>query len=291
MAVVELEEVKKSYGKHEVLKGINLSVDKGEIYGLLGPNGAGKTTLFQTMIGLLKQDEGEIRINDRPIQGKQVRREIGYLPSDISFYDEMSAVENLRYFSDLADKEPDIDHLLELVDLQEDKDRKVGDYSTGMKKRLGIAQALIKDPEIAIFDEPTTGLDPEGKNSFRKQVEKINLEKNVTVIISSHITGEISPLCDRFGILTEGVIKASGTKKELSEQTGSSGSFQLKVENPAELEDLLEKYDFKRDGKHFEIETDEHEKILEKVLDSNAGLKEFSSEASSLESLYLELTR
>ena len=291
MAVIELEEVMKSYGSHEVLKGINLSVEKGEIYGLLGPNGAGKTTLFQTMIGLLKEDEGEIKINDRPIEGKQVRREIGYLPSDISFYDEMSAVDNLRYFSDLADKEPDIDHLLELVDLQDDKDRKVGDYSTGMKKRLGIAQALIKDPEIAIFDEPTTGLDPEGKNSFRKQVKKINSEKDVTVIISSHITGEISPLCDRFGILTDGVIKASGTKQELSEQTGSSGSFQLKVENPSELEELLENYNFKRDGKHFEVETDEHEKILEKVMDSNAGLKEFSSESSSLESLYLELTR
>ncbi|MFP4038519.1 MAG: ABC transporter ATP-binding protein [Candidatus Nanohaloarchaea archaeon] len=291
MAVVELENVEKSYGKHRVLKGVNLAVEKGEIYGLLGPNGAGKTTLFQIMTGLLKEDSGEIRINGRSTDGKQVKRVVGYLPSDISFYDSMTAVENLQYLSRLADKEPDIEGLLQLVDLEEDRDRKVGDYSTGMKKRLGIAQALIKEPEIAIFDEPTTGLDPEGKNSFRKQVEKINQERDMTVIISSHITGEISPLCDRFGILTKGVIKASGTKEELTEKTGSSGKIQLKVENPGEAAETLEKYEFERDGKHFEVEADDYTKIVQQIVNSNAGLEEFSSEASSLESLYLELTR
>jgi ABC-2 type transport system ATP-binding protein len=294
MGILELEEVEKSYGSHEVLKGVNLKVEEGEIYGLLGPNGAGKTTLFQTIMGLLKPDSGSIHIDGQEHdQGKDIKREIGYLPSDISFYDDMSARENLKYFADLADKEPDIDSLLELVDLVEDQDRNVGDFSTGMKKRLGIAQSLIKDPKIAIYDEPTTGLDPEGKNKFRRHVEKVNEEKNMTVIISSHITGEISPLCDRFGILTEGKIKVSGTKEELGKEAGTGLHLDIEAHNPDKVEEVLESLDseYTRSKDSFKVQAEaERNHILEELVANQADITKFNISESTLESTYLEIT-
>lgn len=292
--ILELDEVRKSYGEHEVLKGVNLEVEKGEIYGLLGPNGAGKTTLFQTVMGLLKPDSGSIKIKDRPHdQSKEIKQMIGYLPSDISFYDNMSARENLEYFADLADTDPDLDELLELVDLTGDQDRNVGEFSTGMKKRLGIAQTLLKDPELAIFDEPTTGLDPEGKNRFRKHVEKINREKDTTVIISSHITGEISPLCDRFGILTEGVIKASGTKEELSRKAGTSLEIELEAGNPEEAEKVVKGLvnDYSREDNVFDIYSDmDRSDVLAQLVEEGVEVKSFELKESTLESTYLEIT-
>lgn len=294
MPMMELDGVEKSYGRHKVLKGVNLKVEEGEIYGILGPNGAGKTTLFQTILGLLKPDSGTIRIDGKDHdQGKQIKREIGYLPSDISFYDGKTARENLEYFAELAEKEPDIDGLLELVDLQDDADRKVGKFSTGMKKRLGIAQSLIKEPKIAIYDEPTTGLDPEGKNKFRRHVEKINREENMTVIISSHITGEISDLCDRFGILTGGVIEVSGTKEELGKQAGTGIHIEIEAGNPDAAENTLEQLDtdYERSGDSFRVRSDlDRSKILEELVKEDADIKSFDLSESTLESTYLELT-
>jgi len=292
--MMELEEVQKSYGSHEVLKGINLEVEEGEIYGILGPNGAGKTTLFQTIMGLLKPDGGSIKIDGRDHdQGKEIKREIGYLPSDISFYDDMTARENLEYFSELADKNSDIGELLELVDLVEEADRKVGKFSTGMKKRLGIAQSLIKNPKIAIYDEPTTGLDPEGKNKFRRHVKKINREENMTVIISSHITGEISDLCDRFGILTGRIIEASGTKEELGKEAGTGLHIEVEAGNPEAAVKVLGEMDadYSREDNVFSVKSDtDRSEVLEKLVENDSDIKSFNMKESTLESTYLELT-
>ena len=295
MAVIELENVKKSYGSHKVLKGINLEVEEGEIYGLLGPNGAGKTTLFQTIIGLLQQDEGSIKINGKEHNdSKNIKQKLGYLPSDISFYESMTARENLRYFADLADKEPDFDELLETAGIKDAADRKVGGFSTGMKKRLGIAQSMIKDPEIIIYDEPTTGLDPEGKRSFRQLVEKINREKNLTVIISSHITTEISPLCDRFGVLFNGVIKASGTREELSDATQADLEIVIEAEDletaKKAVEDMDLKYNVYRDRLEVSAEQDIRDQLFEELVAQKAGIKQFMLNEETLESAYMRLT-
>lgn len=295
MAVIELENVEKSYGSHKVLKDINLNVEEGEIYGLLGPNGAGKTTLFQTIIGLLKEDSGNIRINNQEHNdGKDLKQKIGYLPSDISFYEDMTARENLRFFADLADKEPDFEKLLELAGILDAADRKVGGFSTGMKKRLGIAQSMIKDPEIIIYDEPTTGLDPEGKRSFRELVEKINEEKNLTVIISSHITTEISPLCDRFGVLYEGVIKASGTREELSAATDSDWETVIKVDDEEAGENAVEAididYDIEDDQIEISTKTDVRQELFQELVSRDAGVKKLILKEETLESAYMRLT-
>lgn len=294
MPVLELENVRKSYGSHKVLEGVDLDVEKGEIYGLLGPNGAGKTTLFQTVLGMLRHDEGSIKINGRPNNvGKEIKKEVGYLSADVSFYEDMDSVENLEFFAELAETDPDIDRLLELVGLEDDKHRKVGEYSTGMKKRLGVAQALVKDPEIAIFDEPTTGLDPEGKNKFRHHIEEINEEKDMTIIISSHITTEISSLCDRFGILTEGVIKASGTKKQLSEKIDSDNRTSVTVNSPEKSQEVLEEngVEYSREGRKFLLEAEDEQKVLNSLYEENVKIKSFESEEASLEAAYLNLTK
>jgi ABC-2 type transport system ATP-binding protein len=294
LAIIELEDVEKSYGSHQVLEGVNIEVEEGEIYGILGPNGVGKTTLFQTVMGLLKPDAGTIKIKGSEKKGKKVRRELGYLPSDISFYGDMTARENLRFFSRLAEKEPDIDSLLEQVDLLDSGDRKVGDFSTGMKKRLGIAQSLIKDPEIIIYDEPTTGLDPEGKRNFRRHVEKINREKNKTVIISSHVTAEISPLCDRFGVLYDGEIVASGTREELNQETDSDLRVSLKTDETGKAEEILDDrgYSYERDRERISImmEKDQRSELFDALMKNQVSVKDFSLEEETLETAYLKLT-
>ncbi|MFB6100457.1 MAG: ABC transporter ATP-binding protein [Candidatus Nanohalobium sp.] len=297
MAKIQLEGVEKSYGSHEVLKGLDLSVEEGELFGLLGPNGVGKTTLFQTVIGLLREDDGKVVIDgEEHTGGKEIRSKIGYLPSDISFYGSMSARENLKYFARLAGTEPDFDELLELVGLENDAHRSPADFSTGMKKRLGIAQSLIKDPEIIIYDEPTTGLDPEGKRSFRKHAEKINREKGKTIIISSHITTEIEPLCDRFGIMKDGVIVASGTKAELGAEVDSDLGILVEAENPETLEEVLEEceldIDYELDGESAEVksEDDIRSELFDLLLENDVDVKTFEIEEETLKTAFMKLT-
>lgn len=297
MSKIELEGVEKSYGSHEVLKGLNLSVEEGEIFGLLGPNGVGKTTLFQTVIGLLRADNGKVVIDgEEHSGGKEIRKKIGYLPSDISFYGSMSARENLEYFAQLAGTDPDFDELLELVGLLDDAHRSPKDFSTGMKKRLGIAQSLIKDPETIIYDEPTTGLDPEGKRKFRKHAEKINREKGKTIIISSHITTEIEPLCDRFGIMKDGVIVASGTKAELGEKVDSDLEILIEAESTERLVEVLEdselKIDFTSDDDGVEVksENDIRSELFDLLIENSIEVTTFEIEEETLETAFMKLT-
>ena len=297
MSVIELKGVEKSYGSHEVLKGLDLEVSEGEIYGLLGPNGVGKTTLFQTVIGLLKEDSGQVVIDgEEHSGGKELRRKIGYLPSDISFYPDMTARENLEYFARLAGTEPDFNELIELVGLEDDADRSPADFSTGMKKRLGIAQSLIKDPEIIIYDEPTTGLDPEGKRKFRKHAEKINSEKDKTIIISSHITTEIEPLCDRFGIMKDGVIVASGTKAELNEEVDSDLGIEIEAADTEKTKQVIQESsldaEVEQKGKGLTVKStgDIRSELFNVLMENNISVRRFEVGEATLETAFMRLT-
>lgn len=293
MAAIELEGVEKSYGDFEVLKGIDLEVEEGEIFGILGPNGVGKTTLFQTVLGLLQEDSGKVVIDgEEHDDSKAIKQKISYLPSDISFYGDMTARRNLEFFSELAETEPDIDELIELVELQDDADRKVGDFSTGMKKRLGIAQSLIKDPEIIIYDEPTTGLDPQGKKQFKDLARKVNEERGKTILISSHITTEIDTLCDRFAILKDGKVVASGTREELS-SSGEEDGILLEVEGAEKTEEILERMEVEYEvvENRFRIRDKErNSEILEQLVEEDIEVKTFETEEETLETTYLRLT-
>lgn len=291
MASLKISGLEKSYGSFHVLKGIDLEVKQGEIYGLLGPNGAGKTTLFRTIVGLLNPDAGEIDVEGIK-DSKDVREELGYLPSDINFYESMNAVENLRFFSRLVEEDPNIDELIELVGLSDSKQKAVEGFSTGMKKRLGIAQSLIKDPEIIIYDEPTTGLDPEGKKSFRDLVGRINEEKDKTVILSSHVTKEVAPLCDRFGILHEGVIKAAGTRKELGKRAEDGMIVEVEAEDSSELKEALEgyEYNFDRGCAEISLENESRDELLRYLVDQNLNIRRFEVSGQTLEDVFMRLT-
>jgi ABC-2 type transport system ATP-binding protein len=295
MPAIELEDVEKSYGDFEVLKGLSLSVEEGEIFGILGPNGVGKTTLFQTVIGLLRPDAGSIKIDgEQHDHGKEVKKKISYLPADISFYEDMTAKKNLEFFAELTEEEPDIDELLELVNLESDSDRKVGDFSTGMKKRLGIAQSLIKDPEIIIYDEPTTGLDPQGKKQFKDLARKVNEERGKTLLISSHITTEIDSLCDRFAILKDGDVVESGTREELSGIEGSEVNIIIEAEQKQETRKILEENGFKSDLEGNEIRVTEEEDCRSEIFDllvkNSVDVRKIDLEEETLETTYLRLT-
>ena len=221
-AVIKLENIRKSYGAHEVLKGVNMQVNRGDIYGLIGRNGAGKTTIFKMILGLSEYNEGTVSIAG--LTGKKElsagRNKIGFLVG-ARFYGYLNARENLKYYARVKgipgkQMKSEIERVLEIVDLKDVK-KPFKTYSLGMQQRLGIANAILGTPEILILDEPTNGLDPQGIADIRHLVRRIRDEYGMTVIISSHILGELEHTADRFGIVNEGIIVREITKEDLKE--------------------------------------------------------------------------
>lgn len=210
MNVFEVSHLSKSYGKKDVLKDVNLCVREGEIYGLVGRNGAGKTTLIRILLGLSKQDEGEVRINgscgDDALSYE--RRKIGAIVDSPSLLLHLNALDNMRAIArsiGILDDEK-LKELLRKVDLDDNNPKKVKDYSLGMKQRLAIAIALIGDPSILILDEPTNGLDPTGIFEVRELLQQLNRDSGVTILISSHLLSELSKLANSYGVLEGGKI-------------------------------------------------------------------------------------
>ncbi len=220
MAIIEIKGLHKSYGSTKALKGLDLSIDKGEIFGFLGPNGAGKTTAIKIIMGLLKPDKGTVDV--RSINATEasidIRKHIGYLPEKVAFYDDMSIEENLGYLCDLKGCSKDIiPTLLEDFKIEASAKSKVKTLSKGMLQRLGLAQTLIGDPELLILDEPTSGLDPE----IRKWVKEKILEmkrRGKTVFLSSHVLSEVQQVCDRVGVLSSGQLIAEDSVQNLSDK-------------------------------------------------------------------------
>lgn len=209
-SVIKIDNLVKSYGHHEVLKGVNMSVNKGDIYGVIGKNGAGKTTLFKVILGLSPSNSGNMSIlgagNEKDNNVNRAR--IGFFVG-VNFYNYLSGAENLHYYRRMKGiKEKDeVERVLEIVGLDSDAAKiPVKKYSLGMKQRLGIANALLGNPEILIFDEPTNGLDPQGIMDVRNMIQKINEEEGTTIIVSSHILSELQNTAHRFGMLYNGVV-------------------------------------------------------------------------------------
>ncbi len=226
----------KRYGQITAVDGLDLDVNRGEVFGLLGPNGAGKTTTTLMLLGLTEPTAGNARIlgwdcTRNPIA---VKRVVGYLPDNMGFYAHMTGRENLRFTGHLNALDEKtinerIGQLAERVGLTEAIDRKAGSYSKGMKQRLGIADILMKDPEILIMDEPTTGLDPEGTHALMDLVRKLSVEEHKTILISSHQLYQVQQVCDRVGIFVKGRLIACGPIAELSRQLEESGKFTFEV--------------------------------------------------------------
>ncbi len=215
--MLEIKELSKSFGKKKVLHNISCSLDTG-IYGLLGPNGAGKTTLLRCVLGLYPFEKGEIRLDGRKITDIQRQVNIGYLPQKSGVFPGLTVEEYLRYFSNLKklDKtktDAFIDEALEMVHLTEQRKMKGRKLSGGMVRRLGIAQAVLGMPELVIFDEPTTGLDPEERMRFKNIVRQMG--KGTTVIMSTHIVEDVEAVCSRILIMKDGTFSMQGTQEEV----------------------------------------------------------------------------
>lgn len=215
-SIITLENINKHYGKHEVLKGVNLDIKKGQIYGLVGKNGAGKSTIFKVILGLSDYTSGNLHVGDESDSLETGRSKIGFLIGNNYFpYDD--AKHNLEYYARLKgikDK-GEVDRVLKLVGLTGVK-TKVKGFSLGMKQRLGIANAMLGNPEVLILDEPTNGLDPQGIADIRKLIQNLNEEYGMTVIVSSHILGELQNTAHEFAILNEGKIVRVLTQEELA---------------------------------------------------------------------------
>ena len=241
-AVIKLENVKKSYGNHEVLKGVNMQVNRGDIYGLIGRNGAGKTTIFKMILGLSEVNEGNVSIaNSTNIKELfKNRSKVGFMVGT-RFYGYLNARKNLKYTATVKgiprkDQKAEIDRVLEIVGLKDEK-KPVKKYSLGMGQRLGIANAIIGNPEILILDEPTNGLDPQGIADIRHLIQRLRDEHGMTVIVSSHILAELEHTADRFGIVNEGIVVKEITQQDLQE---NQPAVEIAVEDAKKAKEILE---------------------------------------------------
>jgi ABC-2 type transport system ATP-binding protein len=223
--LVETDGLTKTYGPIIAVDHLSLRVAPGEIYGLLGPNGAGKTTTILMLLGLTEPTEGSARVLglDPTRQALAIKRRVGYLPDAVGFYGRLTGRENLRYTAELnglpADEvEPVIDALLAQVGLADAADRPAGGYSRGMLQRLGIADALVKDPSILILDEPTTAIDPAGVVEMLGLIRRLVDERGMGVLVSSHLLAQVERLCTRVGIFWRGRLLAEGTTGELRQR-------------------------------------------------------------------------
>lgn len=246
---IEIRNLNKFYGKKQALSNVNLTIEQG-MFGLLGRNGAGKTTLMKILSTLLLKKGGSITVCGVPIENaKEIRRIVGYLPQEFSMYPTMSVYEAMDYLGILSgiktkERKERIDLLLKKVNLTEHKSKKVKALSGGMKRRLGIAQALLNDPKVLIVDEPTAGLDPEERIRFRNLL--CDVAEDRIVILSTHIVGDIEATCENLAILNDGSILYCGTVSDLLET--AEGKVFTKVVEKRELPRL--KQELKITGMH-----------------------------------------
>jgi ABC-2 type transport system ATP-binding protein len=233
-AVIVARRLTKLYGEFPAVSNLDLTIRAGEVFGLLGPNGAGKTTTVLMLLGLTEPTRGVVRVLglDPTREPLAVKRHVGYLPDNVGFYGGMTGRENLRYTAKLngigrTAAEARIDELLAEVRLTDAADHKAETYSRGMRQRLGIADALVKSPSVLILDEPTIAIDPAGVEELLALLKRLVAERNLTVLLSSHILGQVQGVCDRVGFFSAGRLVAAGPLDELAR--GTDRTIQLEV--------------------------------------------------------------
>jgi ABC-2 type transport system ATP-binding protein len=236
-AIIELRGLTKCYGSLKAVDDLNLTIHQGEIFGLLGPNGAGKTTTILMMLGLSEPTAGTARVcgynaTNTPIP---VKRKVGYMPDSLGFYDNMTALENLVYIGELngIPRSEVRERAVEMMDMvglrNEDLHKKTSAYSRGMKQRLGLADVLIKQPDVIILDEPTLGIDPSGVRDFLGLIRQLSRQKGITVLLSSHHLHQVQQVCDRVGIFVKGKLLVQGSLDTLSKKLFTERYYEIRV--------------------------------------------------------------
>jgi ABC-2 type transport system ATP-binding protein len=244
--VIEAVQLTKRYGDFVAVDALDLTIRRGEVFGLLGPNGAGKTTTILMMLGLTEPSAGSVRVDGlNPTRDPlAVKSRVGYLPDEVGFYTDMTARQNLRYTAMLnrvprAEVAGRIDQLLTDVGLEDVRDKRVGTFSRGMLQRLGLADALVKQPAILVLDEPTVNIDPEGVRELLLLVERLRTEQGVTVLLSSHLLHQVEQVCDRIGVFVHGKLVAAGTIDELAATVSDRWAFTIGLDGVADADTAL----------------------------------------------------
>ena len=224
--VIETADLTKRYGAQVAVNRLSLQVAAGEVFGFLGPNGAGKTTTILMLLGLSEPTAGSAHVCgiDPTRHPVPVKRIAGYLPENVGFYEDMTGGENLRFVARLNGirsgiARTRIDELLGLVGLADERQKRVGAYSRGMRQRLGIAEVLLKEPRVAFLDEPTLGLDPDATHRMLEMIQSLSRQKGITVFFSSHLLDQVQRISDRVGIMLKGTLVAVGPIAELAQQS------------------------------------------------------------------------
>ena len=246
--IISTKNLTKKYGTKTVVDNLNLNIPKGEIYGLLGPNGAGKSTIILMLLGLTEPTSGELSVlgyspTKEPLK---IKRLTGYLPERVGFYEDMTSVQNLEYtalLNSIPEKEipGKIEESLKLVGLEKEKSKLIKQFSKGMKQRLGIADVLIKDPQLVIFDEPTEGLDVEVANQILETIFSLNRDQKITFLISSHQLNLVQKICHKMGIMSKGKLIGEGNVAELSKNMFGGNKFQVELEIIGDIDVVIDK--------------------------------------------------
>lgn len=305
---IVVENLTKRYGTQKAVDNISFRVKTGEVLGFLGPNGAGKTTTMKAITTFLAPDEGTVKVGQWNIEDNpdEIKRNIGYLPENNPLYEEMPVIDYLRFVAAIEGIEKDKmdDKLREVINIcgiEGEKHKKISELSKGYKQRVGLAQALIHDPEVLILDEPTTGLDPNQIIEIRELIKKIGKEK--TVILSSHILAEVEATCDRIMIINKGKIVADGTASELRKKAQGREILKVTIEDAGlnevfealqqlpetELVDIVDK-----SGNTFEVQSKEdtssRRAIFNLCKEKGWVLTQMSFVETKLEDVFRELT-
>jgi ABC-2 type transport system ATP-binding protein len=304
-ATIVVQDLVKTYGSYDALRGVSFDVQKGEVLGFLGPNGAGKTTTMRILTGYMPPSSGAVTVAGYDVfdDSMEVRKRIGYLPESVPLYPEMSVWDYLDFAARLhrvSDRDDAIERAMEMTSIGDKADWLIGKLSKGQRQRVGIAQALVHDPEILILDEPTIGLDPKQIIEIRKLIK--SLAGDHTVILSTHILPEVSQTCSRILIINQGKIVAEDTPERLTGRVRRAEHVHLQVVKPApEIPTELEKIQgvlsvqLKEESQgEYEIETiqgtDRRAEIAQAVVQRGWGLLEMRPVNLSLEDVFLKLT-
>ncbi len=295
---IRIDDLSKTFGRRrkriEAVKRVTLEIPVGQVYGFLGPNGAGKTTTIRMMLDLIRPTEGHVRIFGRHVRREHdVLRRVGAIVEGATFYNFLSGRRNLevlaRTANDLNPKR--IDALLEQVGLAHRAGQRVKDYSTGMKQRLGLAAALLSDPDLLILDEPTNGLDPEGMHEIRQFIRSLADDHGKTIFLSSHLLGEVEQVCDRVAIINLGEIVREGMVSELLE-----GKSRLRVEaSPLDRAAAVlgEHWTVSSNGQWLTIDATREDAphLVRRLVEQGVDVYQVASQRQSLEEFFLSVVR
>jgi ABC-type multidrug transport system ATPase subunit len=294
MAILTVENITKDYGKIKALKGVSFSVPQGCVFGILGPNGSGKTTLLGIVMNVLKATSGSYHLFDEPANDDH-RKKIGTLLETPNFYHYLSAVQNLKITAAIKGLgEDDIERVLQTVDLLKRKDSPFSTYSLGMKQRLAIGAALLGDPDVLVFDEPTNGLDPVGIAEIRNLIKDLSA-KGKTIIMASHLLDEVEKVCTHVAILKQGDLLASGKVKDVFQENdivqvaaGDNNSLKnvlVKMNNYVRIDELNGVIELSYNAGTANLST-----INKFCFDNGIVLSHLQLKKSNFESKFLELT-